>query len=129
LTWLENNNFGTIGTNIFEDFQPLNPDNCITVRDVSSPAIIESSSLSVDLFAIQIIVRNTVTSTAKAILKNIHKKFMGFGGNALKSGGDIVSMVFVDQAPFSLGKDNKNRSEYEVIYNMRVESINNTYRL
>lgn len=128
--WLENNSFGIVGTNIFQSLQPLDPSNCITVFDVNAPNISESSSLSVDLFGIQVIVRNSDSNIARDTIRNIHKKFMGFGGSALiNTSDDIVSMVFIDQPPYSLGKDNKNRQEYGVIYNLRVESQDNEYRL
>lgn len=129
IKWLEANSFGTEGTDIFENFQPADPNNCLTVYDVDAPEISESSSLSVDMFGIQLIARNENSLTAKNTIMNIHKAFMGFGGEKLVNTSDnIVSMVFIDQPPRSLGKDNKNRSEFEVMYNLRVESQDNQYR-
>ena len=48
---------------------------------------------------------------------------------ALVSGGQIISAVFIDQPPENLGKDEKNRTEYTVTYNCRVQSTGNKYRL
>lgn len=127
--WLVEKSFGTIGANIFDNFQPVDPDNCITVFDVSAPNLSESSSLAVDLLGLQIIVRNAVSLTCKEIISDIHKNFMGFSGKLKSDSNDRVSMVFIDQPPFCLGKDNKNRTEWTVTYNVRFETANNAYRL
>ena len=127
--WLEDNGFGAYGTDIFDSFMPNSPDNLIMVEDVSSPNISESSSLKIDLFAIKVNVRNAVANTARTTIRNIHKKFIGFGGIPLISGGDIISMVFVDQPTYCIGKDEEARNKFTVTYNMRVQSTGDTYRL
>jgi hypothetical protein len=127
--WLSNNGFGTVGIDLFENFQPANPDNCITVNDDSVPGLAESSSLSVDLFGINIIVRNSVSNNAKSIIKDIHKRFIGFGGSPLIPGGEKISASYISAAPQSIGKDEKGRTEYTATYNVRVESKDNEYRL
>lgn len=127
--WLENNGFGTCGTNLFDTIQPANPDNCITAFDDSAPSLSESSSLSVDLVGLQIIVRNSTAANAKSIIKSIHANFIGFGGSPLITGGDKITASYVDQNPRSLGKDEKGRTEWTVTYNVRVQSKNNQYRL
>lgn len=127
--WLENKNFGTYGTDIFDTFMPNSPHNLIMVEDVSAPNISESSSLKIDLFAIKIYVRNSITQTCKNTILNIHKNFIGFGGEKLISGGDTISMVFVDQPIYNIGKDDEGRSVYTVIYNVRVQSTGDAYRL
>lgn len=129
IRWLESKGFGTVGVDLFDTFQPESPDNCITAFDVDSPALSESSSLKVDMFGLEVIVRNTSTSNGKAIAKNIHKTFMGFGGEPLISGGDTISMVFVDQSPRAIGKDDKGRTEFTVVYDCRVQSRGDIYRL
>jgi hypothetical protein len=127
--WLENNNFGTYGDDVFDTFMQDTPDNLILVEDVSSFSISESSSLKVDLYSIKITARNINTLNAKNIIKNIHKKFIGFGGDPLVSGGDIVSMTSVSSPPYCLGKDEKARTKYTVTYDVRVQSTGDTYRL
>lgn len=129
IQWLENKGFGIVGTNLFDNFQPLDPDNCITAFDVDSPQIDESSSLKIDQFGLQIITRNASKAQAKTILYNIHKSFIGFGGESLVNGGNIVSAVFIDQPPRAIGKDEKNRTEYAVTYNYRLQSTGDLYRL
>lgn len=129
ISWLENKGFGTVGTNLFDTFQPESPDNCITAFDVDSPGLSESSSLKVDMFGLEVIVRNSNTANGKVIAKNIHKAFMGFGGKSLVSGGDTISMVFIDQSPRGMGKDDKGRSEFTVVYDCRVQSRGDSYRL
>lgn len=129
IRWLQAEGFGTVGTNLFDNFQPLDPDNCITAIDDDAPQIDESSSLKIDQFGLQVITRNSSKAQAKTIAYNIHKAFMGFGGESLISGGPVVSAVFVDQPPQNMGKDNKNRTEYTVNYNCRVQSTGDKYRL
>ena len=129
IEWLEEEGFGVVGTDLFDNFQPLSPDNCVTAFDVNAPQIDESSSLSVDLFGLQVITRNSSKAAAKELAYNIHKYFMGFGGTPLITGGSIISAVFIDQPPENLGKDEKNRTEYAVTYNCRVQSTGNKYRL
>jgi hypothetical protein len=130
ISWLENKGFGTFGTNIFLNFQPVLPDNCITVYDVDVSILEESSSLSVDQLGIQIIVRNTNSQNAQTIIENIHKQFMGYGPGVLKAGSNNrVSMNFCDSIPQSIGKDDKGCQEFSATYRMRVQTENNSYRL
>lgn len=129
IKWLESKKFGTVGTNLFDTFQPDDPDNCITAYDVSAPGIDESSSLSVDLYGLQIIVRNTVASTAKATIKSINKKFIGFGGRPLITNGDRISSTYISAPAYCIGKDEKGRTEWTITYNVRVESKGDDYRL
>jgi hypothetical protein len=129
IQWLENKGFGTVGTNLFDNFQPLDPDNCVTAYDVDAPQIDESSSLKIDQLGLQVITRNASKAQAKTIAYNIHKAFIGFGGESLVSGGNIISSTYVDQPPRNIGKDEKNRTEYSVVYNYRLQSTGDTYRL
>lgn len=128
--WLELKGFGTVGTNLFDNFQPDSPDNLISTYDVNAPAISESSSLSVDQYAIQIVIRNTSKELAKYIIKDIHKKFMGFSGRLIEN-GELISMVFNDTPPYSIGKDEHGRHEYSAFYRFRVvtDASDNDYRL
>ena len=130
IDWLELKGFGTVGTNLFDNFQPDSPDNLISTYDVNAPAISESSSLSVDQYAIQVIVRNTSKELAKYIIKDIHKKFMGFSGRLIEN-GELISMVFNDTPPYSIGKDENGRHEYSAFYRFRVvtDASDNDYRL
>jgi hypothetical protein len=129
IKWLQSKGFGTVGTDLFDTFQPQSPNDCITAFDVDSPGLSESSSLKVDMFGLEVIVRNSNTANGKEIAKNIHKAFMGFGGESLIPGGDTISMVFIDQSPRGMGKDDKGRSEFTVVYDCRVQSRGDTYRL
>ena len=130
IDWLELKGFGIVGTNLFDNFQPDSPDNLISTYDVNAPAISESSSLSVDQYAIQVIVRNTSKELAKYIIKDLHKKFMGFSGRLIEN-GELISMVFNDTPPYSIGKDENGRHEYSAFYRFRVvtDASDNDYRL
>lgn len=127
--YLESKGLGTVGTNLFWDFEPDSPDNIITVIDEEGPTIPEADSLKVDIFGIQIIVRNDNKSIARNISQAIHKMIVGFGGESLINGGDIVSYITINTPPTSIGKDDKNRNKYSSHYNIRTQSINDTYRI
>ena len=126
--WLDGLGFGTWNTDLFLNFQPDSPDNCITIYDVNAPIIDESNCLSVDNFGIQILVRNTVSETAKTLLKNINKKIIGFSGYFYGT-TNFVSNVNIGTNPAGIGKDQSNRQEYSAIYYCRVESIGDLTRL
>ena len=130
--WLENNGFGSFSDNgnIFDNFQPNDPDNQIAVYDYQAPSIPESSSLSVDQIGIRIVVRNNQKQEAKRILMEIHKSFIGFGGASLiAESNNIITASFVDIVPYGIGKDDNNRHEYTVSYRLRITTIENAYRL
>jgi hypothetical protein len=128
INYLQDEGFGTVGTDIFESLQPDNPNNCITVYNYNSPSISESSSLSVDQYAIQIIVRNVLSDNARNIIWNIHNNFMGYSG-ILPNANYFISMVFSETPPYAIGKDSKGRQEYTATYRMRVQTEGNKYRL
>jgi len=128
--WLQTKGFGVLGTSIFDNFQPENPDNCICVYDTQPPSLPESSSLSVDNFGIQVLTRNDNKENARELLINIHLAFMGFGGEKLvPTSIFIVTETSIDTSPVGIGKDDKGRHEYSVNYILRTQSFNNEYRL
>jgi hypothetical protein len=129
LKYLENEGFGSEGLDLFINFKPSLPDDCIIFYDESATPPPESSGLSVDIFGVQIIVRNTNQFTAENISKLINKKIIGFGGIPLIIGGDIVSQINQVTAPFSIGKDDNERNEWSSHYTIRMTSENNTFRL
>lgn len=130
LKYLENNGYGAEGTNLFYDFMPDNPDNCIVFYDESTPTSPESNCLSVDNCGVQITVRNN-TENAKLTIWNIHKLIVGLGGNDFKfaTNGNLISNVTIETAPYSLGKDNDGRAMYTAHYNIRLMSENDNVRL
>lgn len=129
MNFLGNEGFGTVNTNLFLAFMPDSPNNCLIVRDMPAPNLSESDSLSVDMYTVQIITRNENYITARDLLQSIHKRIVGFGGESLVVGGDIVSYITINTQPTSIGKDEKGRNEWSGHYNLRVQSTNDTYRL
>ncbi len=128
--YLQEEGFGTVGVDIFHNFQPDKPDNCITTYNVNSPVLAESSSLSVDNCCVQVMVRNLVEENAKNILNDIHLNFIGFGGKKLTSSSNFtVTQSAVDTNPYSIGKDENGRNESTVTYRLRLQSYNNKNRL
>jgi len=131
LKYLEINGYGVEAENLFYDFLPDLPNDCIVLYDESVPTAPESNCLSVDNAGLQITVRNSNTVNSKTILWNIHKMIVGLGGNNFKfvSTGNIISNVTIETAPFSIGKDNDGRSMYTAHYNIRLMSENDNVRL
>ncbi len=126
--YLQANGHGTQGTDLFLNFQPDSPDNCVVVYDETAPTPEESHALSVDQFGVQIIVRNVVGTTARNNLGNIHKELAGFGGSPFVAGGSEAHALFIVTAPVSIGLDDKGRAEWTAHYRVRVESVGDLFR-
>jgi hypothetical protein len=126
--YLESRGHGTKGSSIFLGFQPDFPDNCATIYDESAPVLEESHSLSVDEFGVQVLVRHQVYSAARDLICAIHRDLAGFGGEEFVVGGERVHAVFIATPPFSIGRDDKGRSEWTAHYRVRVESQGDIYR-
>lgn len=131
LKYLENEGYGTEGTDLFYDFMPDSPDKCIVLYDENVPTVSESNALSVDTTGVQITVRSASTNTAKTTSWNIHKLLVGLGGNDFRftSTGNKISCVNIETSPASIGKDNNGRAEYSAHYNIRFMSENDSNRI
>ena len=129
LKYLETKNIGQENVDLFVGFEPENPINCITFFDEQATTPPETSCLAVDMFGMQVIVRNSNYFTCSQKIKEINKKIVGFGGRSLIDGGDIVSYITVETAPFSLGKDSKGNNQWSAHYNIRVKSELDDFRL
>ncbi|MFA5485344.1 MAG: minor capsid protein [Candidatus Pacearchaeota archaeon] len=126
--YLASLNHGTKNTDLFLNFQPASPSDCITVYDTSAPVIEESNALSVDQFGVQIIVRNVINTEARNKIMSIHKSLAGFGGESFIDNGAMVNAVFVASAPYNIGMDDKGRSEWTAHYYLRVASTGDLFR-
>lgn len=129
LKYLENKGIGTEGTDLFIGFEPDSPKNCTTFYDEAAINIPESACLKVDLFGVQVLVRNENYHTCEDKIKTIHKKIVGFGGLPLIDGGDVISYITVETSPFSLGKDDEGKNKWTAHYYVRTESKNDDFRL
>ena len=128
MQYLQARGHGVPGNDLFLNFQPDSPDNCITVYDESAPTLPESHTLTVDQFGVQVLVRNTIGTTARDILMAIHRDLGGFGGEEFVPGGSIVHALFIDNPPTTIGLDDKGRAEWTAHYRMRVESVGDLFR-
>ena len=129
MKYLDNQGYGTENVDLFLGFMPNGPDNCVVIYDEGAPSLDESSCLEVDLFGLQILVRNTNYDTCHSIINAIHKEVAGFGGQTLIAGGDEISYVTVQTSPTSIGKDDKGRNQWTSHYYVRATSILNDWRL
>ena len=123
VTYLDTRGTAIKNTNLFLNFQKDSPDNCVTIYDESVPALPESSCLDVDNQGIQVLVRNTSSVAASELIATIHKILAGFGGSSFVTGGNIVSYMTVQNSPFFLQVDSKNRHEWTAHYIARVEML------
>ena len=122
VSYLQSKGVGTRGVDLFLNFMPDSPNDCLVVYDSIAPQLPESSCLTVDNLGIQLPSRSENTVTAMQKIKEAHKIVAGLGGFALLDGGDTVSYSRVESSPHSIGVDDKNRHEWTAHYEMRVES-------
>jgi len=127
--YLQSKGKGTQNKDLFVDFQPDEPDDCVTVYNESTAVPNESQALSVDAFGVQILIRNTNNSSAKSKAMAIHKLLVGYGGLPFVEGGEDISVVYIETPPTTIGKDDKGRSEWSSHYRVRVVSKGDEYRL
>lgn len=123
---LETKGRGTVGKDLFLSFQPDMPDDCIVVYDTSPPVLDESQGLQVDNMTCQVLVRNTDYLQARDTIAAIHRDIVGYDGTM---GGFDVTAVYIDQAPASIGQDEKGRAEWSAHYRFRVISKGDTFRI
>lgn len=124
--YLQDQGRGTVGQDLFLSFQPVSPDNCIVIYDTSPPVLEESQGLQVDNMTCQVLVRNKDYLQARDSIAAIHRDIVGYDGNM---GGFDVTIVQVDQAPASIGQDEKGRAEWSAHYRFRVISKGDTFRI
>lgn len=129
MKYLDNQGYGTQNVDLFLGFQPNSPNNCVTFYDEGAPSLDESACLEVDLFGLQILVRNTNYDTCHSISRAIHKEIVGFGGQVLIPGGDMISYITAQTAPTSIGKDDKGLNQWSSHYYVRTMSILDDWRL
>lgn len=126
MRYLAAEGYGTVGADLFLGFQPDSPDNCITIYDTSPPVLPESQGLQVDQMTCQVLVRNKDYLQARDSIAAIHRDIVGYDGTM---GGFDVTAVFIDQAPASIGQDEKGRAEWSAHYRFRVASEGDKYRI
>lgn len=126
--YLQAKGHGTQNEDLFLGFQPAFPVCCVTVYDETAPVADESNALSVDLFGVQVLVRNSTYTGARDKILEIHKDLVGFGGGTFVDGGKLVHAVFISTTPASIGRDENGNSEWSAHYMVRVESSGDSYR-
>ena len=124
--YLQAKGHGTQNEDLFLGFQPAFPVCCVTVYDETAPVADESNALSVDLFGVQVLVRNLTYTNRDQILDS--KDLVGFGGGTFVDGGKLVHAVFISTTPASIGRDENGNSEWSAHYMVRVESSGDSYR-
>lgn len=112
--YLEDQSIGVVGTDIFVGFQPDISDNIITiyVSGGSSPSI----PIDLEYPSIQVVVRNTSYATCESKAYSIFNALHTTGNTSIE--GSTYQGIYANQQPFSLGKDDQNRSEF--VINFRI---------
>ena len=107
------------------DYQPDSPDNLVTLYNETAPVLPESHSLAVDLCGLQVLVRNTSNSAARAKAIAIHKELVGLSESL---SGQTVSDLYIVTSPGFIGRDTKNRAEWSAHYSYRLQSTGDKFR-
>lgn len=126
--YADDQGFGTIGTDLFWNHQPDDPDNCIIIYDETAPVPDEVSVFNTDVGGIQILVRNTDSETAHDTCISLHKQIAGFRNGRFAAGEPVVTKTDVVTPPSSLGNDGQDRYEYTAHYMMRWTVTGNVHR-
>lgn len=107
-TFLEAEGIGTIGTDLFTGDIPEEPDNCVALFEYSGqpPDVV----VDIDYPGLQVRVRNTNYSAARAKIQDIFELLHTFTNTAL-SGAQYIS-IYAVQSPHPLGRDKKNRIDF-----------------
>lgn len=127
--YVQSEDLGKLGKDLFVGFQPDTPSNCITFFDEAAPVYDPSHGLAVDQFGVQVLVRNENYFLAEYLLTEIHVRLVGFGEDKLIPNGPNIWAVIIMTPMGSIGKDDKGRNEWTAHYMVRAESIGDKYRL
>jgi hypothetical protein len=110
-TYLQTGGYGTLATNLFIDFMPPSPLNCIAVTAYGGPPPVRGigqTSRLYDIVRVQIKVRNTSPGTALSTIESIYTYLEG----SRPSG--IVFVRAVNSRGIYLGKDSNNATIYSL---------------
>ncbi len=128
MKWLEDEGFGTEGTDLFLAHLPEQPDDCVAVYDEPTPVFLPSQGLAMDNFGVRVVVRNKVYTEARNKAVDIHKKLLGFSGLFVPASPEIT-MVDVMQSPSSEGRDEEGkRAVWSARYQLLVVSTGDQFR-
>jgi len=108
--WLEDNAYGTVGTDIFVGFMPDAPDACISVAQSGGappPPIGPDEHVTV-----QIRVRNTAYATARTTVNAILKALHQMTNETIET--RTYHRIDALGSPAWMGWDEKNRSEWTI---------------
>lgn len=104
---------GTVGTDIFNEELPPDPNNCIAIFGLPGTVIgdqREVASLTFPRF--QVLVRNTDFAAGSTVLKNVRTKLHGQYGLILPSWR--VLRLHAEQEGGPIGSDDQNRFEFSI---------------
>ena len=117
--WLQSQNYGTDGVNIFRDYSPETPDQVICIYEYSSrPAAHDNSA---DRY-IQVTVRDKSTTEAKEVAWKIYSKLINNEDGRVNFSNDRWCLVRLQRAPIKMKIDNKNRTVWG--FNTRMTTYN-----
>jgi hypothetical protein len=110
-TYLQTGAYGTLATDLFIDFMPPSPINCIAVTAYGGPPPVRGigqTSRLYDIVRVQVKVRNSDPGTALANIESIYTYLEG----SRPSG--IIFVRAVNSRGLYLGKDSNNATTYSL---------------
>lgn len=120
LGYMENNGFGTHGSNLFLFNQPTSPDQCLTLRDASGFDSDRTLDKYIwDKLSVQVIVRGKKNKIIEAEEKAIEiKNFLDYTTDIILNSTTYSSIMIVGNI-LPLGYDDSDRPEFSL--NFKVE--------
>lgn len=110
----------TAGTYLFENEEPSKPDDCVTIYDTSpyraAYLSLDTDDKVLEFPSIQVRIRNTSASAASSQAWNIKSELHGLTNQS--QGGALYLGMWISSGPFSIGKDENNRSLYTVNFEL-----------
>ena len=118
--YLETQGIATVGTNLFINTLPPEPDTCLIITPYPGVAKSENILHPYDTFSFQLMSRSSNTETAFDLVMAAYDVLQGLGG--LINGFWFVELVALQQSPLSMGKDALNRSLFSLNFRGEVEN-------
>ena len=105
---------GTIGTNLFVQRMPDDPDTCVCLYDYEGSSIDTLCSFSLEDFRVQVIARANTYAVAWAKMLAVQAVLDYIARETI--GGTYYHVAYRRSLPFSLGQDARDRAEISQNY-------------
>lgn len=120
--YLQTGGYGTMGSNIFVDFSPPLPYNCIVVTGYQGPLPDRGVGSKLPIIQrpkVQVMVRNADPATALHTTESINNYLEGTSG-VLSDGVLLVFILSVGSGAIYLGKDSNQATSYSMNFECKT---------